>query len=559
VTTPPPTLSSEMVPAGPILACDGQGLKALAAAGLAWLEQNQQAVNALNVFPVPDGDTGTNMLLTMRSAYKEVAHSPEHSAAKVAHALAHGALMGARGNSGVILSQLWRGFARGIDGVGAFTARQMATGLEQAAETAYKGVVKPVEGTILTVGREAAEEARLAAADSHDLRVVLERIVKRAYTSVAHTPELLPILKEAGVVDSGGQGLAVILEGMLRFLRGEPLALSTQPGAESALQSSLDPGELGYGYDVQFILSGENLDVAGVRRDIDAMGDSTLVVGDSAHIKVHVHVHDPGVPISYGIKLGVISDVVVENMQEQYKQFVMERLAAEPAPLQLAQLRPEQVGTVVVAAGDGLARVFASLGVAVLVPGGQTMNPSTEDILRAVEDLPCRQVIVLPNNKNIVLAARQAAELSQRHRVTVIPTRNVPQGIAAMLAYNAAASLEENAARMQAVIENVQCGEITTATRTVEIDGVSVAEGQIIGLHNGRLALAGNDLNTIVEATLDQMGAAGREIITLYYGDTVRAEDALALAERLRARFDGQEIEVVEGRQPHYHYILSTE
>lgn len=566
-TSLPTTLSRQTPPAGPIQACDGQGLKALAGAGLAWLEQHQQVVNALNVFPVPDGDTGTNMLLTMRAAYKEIVHSAEHSATVIIHQFAHGALMGARGNSGVILSQLWRGFARGIDGVVAFNTREMATGLREASDTAYKGVVKPVEGTILTVAREMAEEAAQAAAETGDLREMFERVVARSRVSVANTPKLLPILREAGVVDSGGQGLAYIFEGMLRFMRGEELEIPAALAEEAGLQSALAPGEAGYGYDVQFILKGHNLDVPAVRADIDAMGDSTLVVGDANTIKVHVHVHDPGVPLSYAVKQGIVCDVVVENMQEQYQQFVMNRLAPAPDVAGLRVPAPPvlhvptstgKVGSVIVASGDGLARVFASLGVAAIIPGGQTMNPATEDILRATESVAAEQVIVLPNNKNIVLTAEQARELSHK-QLAVVPTLNIPQGIAAMLAFNPEASLGDNVARMQAAIQDVVCGEITTATRTVEIDGVAASAGQIIGLVNDALVTAGEDLYAVVVATLEHMRASRGEIITLYYGENVAPGDADTLAGRLRARFGQQQVEVVEGQQPHYFYILGTE
>jgi DAK2 domain fusion protein YloV len=587
VAATPSILSHAGPPAGPISGCDGLGLKALAAAGLAWLEHNQQAVNALNVFPVPDGDTGTNMVLTMRSAYAEVASAADHRVDAVAHQLAHGALMGARGNSGVILSQLWRGFARGLDGVDVCDVQQTAQAFRTGCETAYKGVVRPVEGTILTVARAAAEAADEAAAGSADLRGLLAAVVAACRQAVIETPELLPLLKQAGVVDAGGQGLTYLLEGMLRYLNGEALAAAATLEREQALRAALEPGELGYGYDVQFILKGQNLDVAAVRGAIDAMGDSTLVVGDANTIKVHVHVHDPGVPLSYGAQLGVLADVVVENMQEQYQQFVMKRLApgeaasagggpaapaggAAPAGVPgsvpgatrapaLAQPHPDQVGVLVVAAGEGLAQVFASLGAAAVVPGGQTMNPSTEDILVAARALPCRQVIVLPNNKNIILAAEQAAGLVNEHELAVVPTRNVPQGIAALLAFDPDAPLADNQARMAAAAEGVQCGEVTTATRTLAIDGVAVTAGQIIGLHNGRLALAGDDLATVVEGTLERMGAEQAEIVTLYYGDSVDEAGAEALAERLRARFAGAEFEVVAGRQPHYHYILSSE
>lgn len=535
---------------------DGQGLKGLVRAGLAWLRHHQEAINSLNVFPVPDGDTGTNMVLTMQSACDEVADSPETHVGRVAHLVAHGALMGARGNSGVILSQIWRGMARDLDGKEVFTASDLAAAMQEGARTAYKGVVRPVEGTILTVAREVAEEATRVVAGTSDLAVLLEQMVRRARDAVARTPSLLPVLAEAGVVDAGGQGLYVILEGMLRYVRGESLA-----EAEGLMQTAdlivagPAPVEEGYGYDVQFIIVGQGLDVDIIRRDIDEMGESTLVVGDPSTVKVHVHVHDPGVPLSYAVKLGSLRDVVVEDMQAQYQQFITARQepSLPPAPIPSAA-----IGVVATAAGEGLARVFTSLGASAVVHGGQTMNPSTEEILRAVESAPSDQVLVLPNNKNIILAAEQARALSKK-RVIVVPTLTIPQGIAALLAFNYQASLEENAQEMIEAAGQVQTGEVTIATRDATLNGLSVRQGQVIGIHDGQLAVKGETVEAVVEALLERMEAAALEIITLYYGADISRDEAEALAARLQDRYPEQEFEVVEGGQPHYFYIISAE
>ncbi len=546
-----------------ILSCDGPGFKQLAAAGLAWLEQNHDAVNQLNVFPVPDGDTGTNMLLTMRAAYREIADNSSPDVSEIADKLAYGAIMGSRGNSGTILSQLLRGFAQAVNGKHDFDADLVAIGWRQAVKMAYKAVQAPVEGTILTVAREVAEEVESAAKDTRDLRMILEQAVTRAHSAVARTPELLPILKKAGVVDSGGQGLTYILEGMLRFLNGELLTLSTVTAAEKMGLSTVlkSEDERGYGYDVQFLLHGRNLNLDAVRDAIGKMGDSMVVVGDSSLIKVHIHVHDPGVPISYGIRLGVISDVVVENMQEQSEDYIAMREDVAAAGDSAPQINPGDIAVVAVAPGDGLRRVLRDLGVAHVVSGGQTMNPSTEELLQAAESLPTDKIIILPNNRNIILAAQQAAQIASDkgdRRVVVIPTRTVPQGITAMLSFTPDGDFDTVVDAMQAARETVVTGEVTTATRSVELDGVNVQSGQVIGLVDGTLSAAGNDLPTVVRDLLKQI-VDDREVITMYYGDHVTEADANQLASSLRKDYPDQEFDVIWGGQPHYHYILSAE
>ena len=392
----------------PCLALDGQNLRELTRAALAWLRYHQATINALNVYPVPDGDTGTNMVLTMQSAWAEIEHSTEHNVGQVAHQMAHGALMGARGNSGVILSQIWRGFARSLDGKATLRAKDMAAAYQEATATAYKGVVKPVEGTILTVARAVSDAATRAADETEDLVRILERMVFAAHEAVALTPSLLSVLKEAGVVDAGGQGLFVILEGMLRALRGEPIAEEVgEAGPVDLITTGLAPGEAGYGYDVQFLIVGEGLDVDAVRQRITEMGECPLVVGDPTTIKVHVHVPDPGIPISYGASLGSLRDVTVEDMQAQYREFIAGREAV-PSAAQPTQ----EFGVIAVVVGEGLTRVFQSLGAGAIVHGGQTMNPSTQDLLEAIEKLPAEQAILLPNNSNVILAAEQARSLS---------------------------------------------------------------------------------------------------------------------------------------------------
>jgi DAK2 domain fusion protein YloV len=369
------------------------------------------------------------------------------------------------------------------------------------------------------------------------------------------TPSLLPVLREAGVVDAGGQGLFIILEGMLRYMRGEPVAEDARLiAAVDLVTTELQPGEAGYGYDVQFLIVGQELDVDTIRQRIIEMGECPLVVGDPTTAKVHVHVPDPGVPISYGASLGSLRDVVVEDMQAQYQDFIVER----DRPLSPSPQSPQDIGVVVVVLGDGLARVFQSLGVSSIVRGGQTMNPSTQDLLEAIENLSAERVIMLPNNSNVIMAAEQARALSSKP-VAVIPSRSIPQGIAALLAINYQGDFETNVATMTSAMEEVETGEVTTATRSATINGVQVADGQIIGLHNDELKVTGATVEEVVPALLREMNAAQHEIITLYYGEAVSGSDASALAGLLRQDWPDQEVEVVTGGQSHYHYILSVE
>jgi len=539
---------------------DGQGFKRLVRAGLAWLQRHQTAINALNVYPVPDGDTGTNMVLTMRSAWAEIEDSPEHNVGRVAHQMAHGALMGARGNSGVILSQIWRGFARSLDDKAVLQADDLADACQEASATAYKGVVKPVEGTILTVAKAVADTAERAVEQTDNLMRVLERMVFSAHEAVVLTPSLLPVLEEAGVVDAGGQGLFIILEGMLRYLRGEMVGGDVElTGSVDLLSEGVAHGAMGYEYDVQFLVVGEDLDVDAIRNRISEMGDSALAVGDPTTVKVHVHVSDPGVPISYGASVGSIRDVVVEDMQAQYQDFVVDHERRSPPSISAGSSQAiGDIGVVAVVPGEGLARVFQSLGVGAVVRGGQTMNPSTKDLLEAIENVPTDQVVVLPNNSNVIMAAEQSRELSKKE-VVVLRTRFVPEGIAALLALNYQADLESNVRGMTRAMEDVETGEITFATRSATVNGVEVADGEVIGLHNGELTVTGPNVEDVARELLGEMNSADREIITLYYGEDVSEEEAHALAELLEEDCPDQDIEVIQGGQPHYLYIISVE
>lgn len=550
------------------LHCNGHQFKKLMKAGLIWLDENHQYVNSLNVFPVPDGDTGTNMLLTMRSAYGRVEELETDHVGKMADTLARGALMGARGNSGVILSQILRGLARALREKETFDVDDLAQAFQSASDTAYGGVMRPVEGTILTVIREGAAEAADAVAKSRDLRFQLERVLERCKQALERTPEQLPILKQAGVVDSGGQGLVFIFEGMLRYVHGKmgDLAEIVQNaslaqvvnGATAQELAMPESGVLENPYDVQFILMGENLNVEEVRSHIDAMGDSTVVVGDETTIKVHIHVEDPGEPISYGISLGKITDVVVENMQLQMEEIVQTGSPLPAGAPEEVVVEPGQIGVVTVAAGAGLRDIFRSLGAAYIVNGGQTNNPSTEEIFQAIQDVPTDKIIILPNNKNILLAAEAARELSPK-TVRVVPTVTIPQGLAAMLSLEPDGDLDDVVEEMEAAAADVVTGQITRATRSVTLDGVAVNEGEFIGLVDGRLCVSGEDLTAVLEQVLADLALDEREILTLYYGRDVAPAEADKTADHIRRLYSDIEVEVVPGGQAHYFYILGAE
>lgn len=559
---------------------DGHDLKQMVLAGLVWLRQHQAMINALNVFPVPDGDTGTNMTLTMTSAWEEIANLQESMAGQMANKMAHGALMGARGNSGVILSQIWRGFARGLDDKAQLASADIALAMRNAAETAYKGVVKPVEGTILTVVREVAEDISAVATDVADVEQIFSRMVQQAKASVARTPSLLPVLRQAGVVDAGGQGLTVILEGMWRYLKGLPLdeharldqVVDLDAGASAAIDDALDAVHIhfdsSYPYDVQFIVVAQDMNVEAIRAQIEQMGDCALIVGDPLTIKVHVHVHDPGIPISYGATLGSLRDVVVEDMQAQYQEFIAGReqhSILDPVVALAAEALPEDIphiGVVVVAAGQGLAEVFKSLGASAIIEGGQTMNPSTAQIVAAVEQLASPKVIILPNNKNILMAAQQAAEVAEKSgekEVAVVPTRTIPQGVTALLTLDQNTTLDGNVTTMLDAFKAVITGEVTWATRNVKLNGITVHEGDAIGLLDGVLVVDTASFDEAVHWLLAEADLDERELVTLYFGEGVTVEQAQALADELANAYADLEFEVIAGLQPHYPYIISIE
>ena len=540
---------------------DGLTLKRLVEASLTWLRTNQEIVNSLNVFPVPDGDTGTNMVLTMQSAYDEIVNSPEQSFGKMSHAVANGALMGARGNSGVILSQIWRGIAHAAGKNDILDAPTMAQAFASARDTAYKGVVRPVEGTILTVIKDSAAAAAEALTETDDPYKMLELIVTEADESVQRTPELLPVLKEAGVVDSGGIGLFYILEGMLRYSNGLPLdsALTTvQPLAAMQLENTLQSIEPGQDFEVVVDFRPDaSLDLEGFYRDLEMMGTSIQVGEGDGIYRMHIHVPTEKryEPIDYTMSLGTITKVAIENLLAQMEEI---ENASGSNKLALAPVEPGQIAVVAVSPGPGLTRVFASLGAAAIVEGGQTMNPSTKEIINAIENLPTDNLVILPNNKNIIMCAESAAELTVKN-VSVIPSRTIPQGISAMMRLMPDGDLDQVTAEMMNALNEIESGEITTATRSVEIDDVQVQEGQTIALLNGKLVAATQSVEEACLELLKNAHADHFELITLFYGEGIPKSEVNRIADIIRRTYPEQEIEIQEGGQPHYQFIIAIE
>lgn len=539
---------------------NGQSMKRLVEAGLTWLRTNQQTVNALNVFPVPDGDTGTNMVLTMQSAWNEIKDLGHRNISDMAGAVSKGALMGARGNSGVILSQLWRGFARGVHGKDILDGPTLAKAFGEARDTAYKGVVRPVEGTILTVAKEVALATEAALKSTQDPIQILEVAVRAADSAVQKTPDLLPVLKQAGVVDSGGKGLFFILEGMLRHVYGESLetpTMTVQPISSMNLQDAMEQVEEGQDYEVVVdFLPANDFDLQRFYGRLDQMGTSIQVGEGEGMYRMHIHVplEKRYEPIDYIMEIGTITKVAMENLMAQMDDIQKSKASHIP----FTKVEPGQIAVVAVSPGAGLSRIFASLGVAAVVEGGQTMNPSTQDILNSFENLPTDKIIILPNNKNIVMAANQAKDVTVK-QVAVVPSRTVPQGLSAMLSLHPDGELNAVAEKMIKALEHVRTGEITTATRSVEIDGVKVETGQVIALLDGKLVASAGSVEEGCLELLEKANAVEHELITLYYGQDITHAEANRIADVIRRKYSSQEVEVQEGGQPHYQFIMSVE
>ncbi len=537
---------------------DGPLFKRALLGSLAWLSANHEEVNRLNVFPVPDGDTGTNMLLTLQSAVEDIKESNAAEVSKIAKLASHGSLMGARGNSGVILSQIFRGFARAVEGKGSLTPLELAAAFEEAANAAYRAVNKPTEGTILTVAREAGRSAA-AAAGAPDATVpsVIAAAASGARDAVLKTPSQLQILRDAGVVDAGGFGLQIILEGMLKTLEeAEPLmapvAAPQAAHAAPASQVAVALPEGGWGYCTEFLIEGSDLDLERIRSQIEALGNSVLVVGEPELVKVHVHTDDPTRVITLAGGYGKLLKLNVGDMSTQHKR-ILEREQPDPKPP-----RPNGIGLVAVVAGRGLVEIFRGLGVDSIVEGGQTMNPSTQDMLNAIESVPYGEVILLPNNRNVILAAKQVLGLTTK-KVHVVETHSVPQGVAAVVAFRGDRPSPENLAAMKAEAERVQTIEVTHAVRDSRSNGLKVKKGDVIGLINEKLELAGSDYAEVVNRALNKLGPDAYELVTVYRGQDASDAELQKLESEIRTNHPGLEVEVQQGDQQHYPFILSVE
>ncbi len=558
-----------------ITVLDGKRFAEMVMQGANHLSSNAKYVDALNVFPVPDGDTGTNMNLSMTSGAKEVRNNVQAHIGKVGTALSKGLLMGARGNSGVILSQLFRGFSKAIEQKSEITASEFADALNTGVETAYKAVMKPVEGTILTVAKDSARRGVQAAQNEDDIIKVLEEVLKEAKASLNRTPDLLPVLKEVGVVDSGGQGLVFVYEGFLAELKGEKLpdAPASLPSMDEmvnaehhkSVQGHINTADIEFGYCTEFMvkleeekLNGKNFSEDLFRQDLSRFGDSLLVIADEELVKVHIHSEQPGDVLSYGQKYGSLVNMKIENMRQQHTDIVGEThtplRTGEPAKTN----EKLEYGIVAVSMGSGIADLFRSIGAHVVIEGGQTMNPSTEDIVKAIKDANAKKIIILPNNKNIIMAAQQAAEVAEED-VVVIPSKTVPQGMAALLAFNPGAGLPDNESGMSEALSHVKTGQITFAVRDTSIDGLEIEKEDFMGIADGKIVVKDKDKTESAKKLLTHMIDEDAEIITILKGEDASEADLEAIADFLEKEYEDIEVEVHDGKQPLYAFIFSIE
>ena len=543
---------------------DGVLLKKALSGAARLLEQNKEEVNSLNVFPVPDGDTGTNMLLTVKSALKQGLNVDENDTYKIALATSQGSLMGARGNSGVILSQLFRGFANGLKSKNNIDIITLANALKQASDTAYKAVMKPTEGTILTVAKECGEFAISISKEEKDIENFIKRVIEHGNKALDKTPEMLPVLKQAGVVDAGGKGLMYLFLGAYNAIIGleeyfeEEEAVEIKKETVHQEREHIDTDDIKFGYCTEFMINTNYDDIEKFRKELSIQGDSLLVVGGDGIIKVHIHTNNPGVVIEKALTLGELKDIKIDNMRIQHREILLKD--------ELADLKKEsekvkinkKYSFVAVSIGEGIDEVFRGLNVDAIVPGGQTMNPSTEDILKAIEDTTGESVIILPNNGNIILAAEQTKEISTRN-IFVLPTKNIPQGIAALLSFNEEASIEENMINMSEAINTVLTGQVTYAVRDTEYKDNKINKDDIIGLANGEIEITGKDINDVSLKLIEKMIDHDIGIITIFYGNDVDENKVNELSNLLEERFEDIDIEVVFGGQPLYYYIFSIE
>jgi len=540
---------------------NGRDFRDMFATATNWMEKSVSDIDALNVFPVPDGDTGTNMLLTMHSTVEEADRVANKNISSVSQAMARGALIGARGNSGVILSQIMSGLAQSFNGKETSNGVDLANALSQASIMAYKGLSNPVEGTILTVIKDASVAAQEQAnKDTNDTISVMEAAVNAANESVANTPRLLPVLREAGVVDAGGQGLYTLLEGALRYLNGEAELLQFRKPQMIASSIPLTPlvvtapervaiDEIPFGYCTEFMLKGQGLEPDKLRRKLNSKGESLIVVGNDTTVRIHIHTLDPGNVIHYITSLGTIHGVSIRNMDEQHQDF-----------LEMQKERAPATGMAIVAVipGDKLGDVFFSLGVTAIVPGGQTMNPSTKDLLQAVEQSASNKVVILPNNKNIILTAEQVQSLTEK-TVKVIPSKTIPQGVAALLAFDYEADFETNVSIMTEALSTVKSIEITRAVRSTKLNGLAIKKRQAIGFLDGALIAVADKTTDVVNDVLEKAELGKADVVTIYYGVDASEAEAKEMNDNISSQYPELQVEIVNGGQPHYEYIISVE
>ena len=544
-------------------------------AGAKNLEAKKEWINELNVFPVPDGDTGTNMTMTIMSAAREVAALENPSMEVLAKAISSGSLRGARGNSGVILSQLFRGFTKGIKKYDEIDVTVLAAASQKAVETAYKAVMKPKEGTILTVAKGAADKALELAETDISMDDFLKAVIEEAEFVLSQTPEMLPVLKEAGVVDSGGQGLLQVMKGAYDgflgkevdyTIEGAKTGTTSVSGAAAATQTEAD---IKFGYCTEFIIMLEKEYTEQTEQEfkafLESIGDSIVVVSDDDIVKVHVHTNDPGKAIYRALTYGSLTRMKIDNMREEHHEKLIKDAQKVAAQQKFEDeerkkiVPPKPVGFISVSIGEGVGQIFRELGVDYLIEGGQTMNPSTEDMLKAIEEVNAETLYILPNNKNIILAANQAKLLTRDKNVIVIPTKTVPQGITAIVTYSAEATVEENTEAMMEEIKNLKTGQITYAVRDTHIDDKEIKEGDIMGIGDHAILAVGKDITDVTLETIEQMDAEEAELITVYYGEDTRKEDAENLENLLSEKYPACDIEVYSGGQPIYYYVVSVE
>ena len=546
---------------------DAVTLQKLFLAGAKRIEAKKEYINELNVFPVPDGDTGTNMSLTIMAAAREVSAIENPTIAVLAKAISSGSLRGARGNSGVILSQLFRGFTKEIQEHEAITVPIMATAFERAVETAYKAVMKPKEGTILTVARGGAEKAAELVGQTDDLVYFADEVIKHMDNVLASTPDMLPVLKEAGVVDSGGQGLLEVLKGAYDAMLGKEVDINievSKPVSKSTGSTPSESVDIKFGYCTEFIIMVEKEYNLNTEKDfkgyLESIGDSIVVVSDDDIVKVHVHTNDPGLAIQRALTYGSLTSMKIDNMREEHhEKLIKEAEKAQAASAEKKEEPMKEVGFISVSIGEGVNEIFKGLGVDYLIEGGQTMNPSTEDMLNAIEQVNAKTIFILPNNKNIILAAEQAKQLTEDKEIIVIPTKTIPQGITAVINFVYDKSPEENTERMIEEMSRVKSGQVTYAVRDTTIDGKEIHQGNIMGIGDSAILTVGNAIHSTTIELVKCLVDEDSELISLYYGEEVKEEDANKVAEDIMSLYPDVDVEVHSGGQPIYYYVLSVE